>query len=65
LLSLRLNKIFCFISELGKEEEEEFLYKFIQNVDGEKDPRCLVVVFELACNIVKKMSLDYLQEVRL
>jgi hypothetical protein len=27
---------------------EEIVYGFIQAVDGEKDPRCLVIVFQLA-----------------
>jgi hypothetical protein len=37
--------------------EEELVYGFIQAVDGEKDPRCLIVVFQLAEKIAKEFSL--------
>jgi hypothetical protein len=35
----------------------EFIYGFIQIIEGERDPRCLLIIFRLTFNVIKTIEL--------
>lgn len=55
--------MFFLVTRIKEDFVEDFLHGFIQAVDGEKDPRCLVLVFELSEKIALTLPLKHLSEV--
>lgn len=54
LLQYRLGEV--------KEMEQEFVYGFIQAMDGEKDPRSLMIIFNMVPVIIQKFSISVFVE---
>lgn len=42
----------------------DFVYGFLQSLDGERDPRILVLAFQLVPTITKEFDLGRFDEVR-
>ncbi|CAG2102637.1 unnamed protein product [Medioppia subpectinata] len=53
-----LTKMFQKYSEELKANRPEFLYGLLQLVEGERDPRCLLVVFRLMHSVIESLDLD-------
>ncbi|XP_015781175.1 MMS19 nucleotide excision repair protein homolog [Tetranychus urticae] len=57
-----IGSLFSSHLEAFKSINNDFLYGFIQIMEGERDPRCLLLCFDLFNKVVSSLSLGHLEE---
>lgn len=62
LLYQLIGKLFTNHIEAFKSINNDFLYGFIQLIEGERDPRCLILCFNLFTEVVSNLTLGHLDE---